>query len=180
MSRSSVARLAARILVGFAVLAIGAPLSAGNGWANSQPDFASPEIINADRNDGAGTSDAPNQSDTSDASSDTPADTSVNADAGDTPTAEPAKEVEPASHEPASHESAAAPEPAATVAEEPAAKPADSAAPMTAAAVTVAPPAMIIDDVPGCTPGKMCIVCVAGCRGPRNGIIHAAPRAARH
>lgn len=56
-----------------------------------------------------------------------------------------------------------------------------------AAVVTPAPvpaaPAVVLKpqdpDVPGCSTGMLCIVCVAGCNGPTNGIIHATPKPLR-
>lgn len=54
-------------------------------------------------------------------------------------------------------------------------------APPVAAVVKVVKPAPVVRkdaEVAGCAPGKLCIVCVAGCNGTVNGIVHAAPKAA--
>ncbi|MEZ5815823.1 MAG: hypothetical protein R3D44_01920 [Hyphomicrobiaceae bacterium] len=59
--------------------------------------------------------------------------------------------------------------------------PAGSAASTSARAQSVTPATVRMSkpkdtDVPGCSPGMMCIVCLAGCNGAVNSIVHEAPK----
>jgi hypothetical protein len=54
-----------------------------------------------------------------------------------------------------------------------------AAAPLRAQAITKAPVQKIAPkdaDVPGCTTGMICIVCLAGCNGDVNMIVHSVPK----
>lgn len=54
--------------------------------------------------------------------------------------------------------------------------------PRRAAAVKVVKPAPVMKkdaEVSGCTPGKLCTVCVAGCAGEKNAIVHTSQTARR-
>lgn len=59
----------------------------------------------------------------------------------------------------------------------------EKAAVVTPATTPAAAPAVVLKpldlDVPGCATGMMCTVCVAGCNGPTNGIVHATPKLQR-
>jgi len=52
--------------------------------------------------------------------------------------------------------------------------------PVRAQAVVKAKPAKVVTrkdiDVPGCSPGMICTVCLAGCSGAVNVIVHAVPK----
>ena len=45
--------------------------------------------------------------------------------------------------------------------------------------VQVAPTAQRGIEVPGCAPGKLCIVCIAGCNTEANEIVHSIPKGLR-
>ncbi len=56
----------------------------------------------------------------------------------------------------------------------------EATSPVRAQAVIKTKPATVATrkdaDVPGCGPGMICTVCIAGCTGAVNVIVHAAPK----
>jgi hypothetical protein len=54
--------------------------------------------------------------------------------------------------------------------------------PLRASVARVLPAAPVVDndeDVPGCAPGKLCTVCVAGCNSDTHAIVHSVPKGLR-
>lgn len=157
MSRSTAIRAALIFLFGFGVLVAAQPFGASDAEAKRGFGRAAVGGVSAYRAANRDNPSEDNSEQSNSADEQTPDAENADTPASETATRGDAKPEEATSNEPAT---------AAVV------------TPVTPAPEAAKPVILkaLVPDVPGCAAGMMCTVCVAGCNGTSNSIIHVMPK----